>query len=70
MRSSSGFAVARSVLLIDALSTISSGGDEDVMLSKLAATLRWLIGFTRLDLVRVTDDGQRWPPVMRATAPG
>jgi hypothetical protein len=60
MRSSSGVAIARSALLIDALSTISSSGDEDVMLAKLAAALRWLVGFTRLDLVRVTDDGQRW----------
>ena len=60
MRSPSGFVIARSALLIDALSTISSSGDEDVMLSKLAAALRWLVGFTRLDLVTVIDDGQRW----------
>jgi len=59
MHGSSGFAIARSALIIDALSTISSSSDEDVMLSRLAAALRWLVGFTRLDLVRVTDDGQR-----------
>ena len=59
MGNTAGFTIARSALLIDALSTISASGDEDAMLSKLAAALRWLIGFTRLDFAKTTDDGQR-----------
>jgi signal transduction histidine kinase len=59
MRNTAGFAIAHSALLIDVLSTISASGDEDAMLSKLAAALRWLIGFTRLDFARITDDGHR-----------
>ena len=49
--------IARSALLIDALSTISVSSDEDAMLSRLAGALRWLIGFTRLDLAKTTDEG-------------
>jgi signal transduction histidine kinase len=59
MHNTAGFTITRSALLIDALSTISASGDEDAMLSKLAAALRWLIGFTRLDFATTTDDGHR-----------
>ena len=44
---------------MDALSTISGSGDEDAMLAKLASALRWLVGFTHLEYVRIDDDEGR-----------
>ena len=59
-RSAAGLALARSALLLDAVSAISSSKDEDTMLHALAAKLRWLMGFVRLDFAKVTDSGDRY----------
>jgi signal transduction histidine kinase len=56
-RSAAGLAVARSALLLDAVSAVSSSKDEDTMLQGLAAKLRWLIGFVRLDFAKITNSG-------------
>ena len=59
-RDTTGLAVARSVLLLDALSEISAGKNDDAMLPALAGKLRWLIGFVRMDFARTSDDGRSY----------
>jgi signal transduction histidine kinase len=59
-RDTTGLAVARSALLLDALSEISAGENDDAMLQALTGKLRWLIGFVRVDLARTTDDGRSY----------
>ena len=55
-----GLAVARSALLLDALSEISAGENDDAMLQRVAGKLRWLIGFVRVDFARISDDGRSY----------
>jgi signal transduction histidine kinase len=55
-----GLAVARSALLLDALSEISAGENDDAMLQRVAGKLRWLIGFVRVDFARTSDDGRSY----------
>jgi signal transduction histidine kinase len=59
-RDTTGLAVARSALLLDALSEISAGENDDAMLQALAGKLRWLIGFDRVDFARTSDDGRSY----------
>jgi signal transduction histidine kinase len=59
-RDTTGLAVARSALLLDALSEISAGENDDAMLQALAGKLRWLIGFDRVDFARISDDGRSY----------
>jgi signal transduction histidine kinase len=59
-RDTTGLAVARSALLLDALSEISAAENDDAMLQALAGKLRWLIGFVRLDFARTSDDGRSY----------
>lgn len=58
-RDATSLALARSALLLDALSTIA-GENEDAMLSALVGKLRWLIGFARIDFARASEDGRRY----------
>ncbi len=59
-RDTTGLAVARSALLLDALSEISAGENDETMLQALAGKLRWLIGFVRVDFARISDDGRSY----------
>ncbi len=47
-------------MLLDVLSEISAGENDDAMLPALVGKLRWLIGFVRVDLARASDDGRSY----------
>ena len=59
-RDAAGLAVARSAMLLDVLSEISAGENDDAMLPAIVGKLRWLIGFARVDLARPSDDGRSY----------
>ena len=47
-------------MLLDVLSEISAGENDEAMLPALVGKLRWLIGFVRVDLARASDDGRSY----------
>ena len=59
-RDPTGHAVTHAALLLDAVSAISEGGNDDAMLQAVVGKLRWLIGFVRVDLVRISNDGRSY----------